>query len=155
MTTRALPSLCLLTAALGCGHRPTAACARDDVDGFVAFAIAPGGHRYAELDEVAGGGAAGYTGVAISVVTVGAPRRDVALLHDGVARSHLTLTWPHPDELVIAGCLDAWDTEALTAGVRGAFDGATVRYEPRCTREAPPGDQPRAIQPPASTRSPS
>ena len=97
-----VPSLAVAHGACGPAGDPEAATIED-------LSLAPDRARFVEIDAVAGGGAAGYTGYRIAVVAAGHGRREVGLVH-----AHPYVGWDGA-AVIVRGCFDDRDLATLRA----------------------------------------
>ena len=78
---------------------------QEDVETIESLTLAPSKHEYVEVDYVAGGGAAGYTGLRITVLRPGHAPAELGLVHES---SHPRVSWPN-DKLELDGCFEDFD----------------------------------------------
>jgi hypothetical protein len=98
----------------------------DDVEEIRSISISPARHQDVEIDYVSGGGAAGYTGLRLTLLRPGHEPTELGLVGDS---THPTVIW-HDEKLELAGCFRDWDLGNLRDGARRG--GLDVAIQIRC-----------------------
>jgi hypothetical protein len=98
----------------------------DDVEEIRSISISPARHQEVEIDYVSGGGAAGYTGLRLTLLRPGHEPTELGLAG---ASTSPTVIW-HDEKLELAGCFRDWDLGNLRDGARRA--GLDVAIQIRC-----------------------